>query len=94
MVSQSSYATNFKALEPAGCGVHVYPDSPNSFYIHAKAVVADFDLSTQNVYMGSINYSNASMIMNRELGLYIADPAIVRAINTTITNDYAGGSPF
>ena len=94
MVSQSKYATNFKALENAGCGVHVYPDTTNGFYIHAKAVVADFGLSTQNVYMGSINYSNASMTMNRELGLTIADPASVQAINTTITNDYAGGSPF
>ncbi len=68
MVSQSSYATNFKALEAAGCGVHVYPDTQTGFYIHAKAVIADFGLSTQSVYMGSINYSLASMNNNRELG--------------------------
>lgn len=94
MVSQSKYGTNFKALETAGCGVHVYPDTTNGFYIHAKAVVADFGLSTQNAYMGSINYSNASMTANRELGLTIADPASVQAINTTIANDYAGGSAY
>jgi cardiolipin synthase len=94
MVSQSSYATNFKALEAAGCGVHVYPDTQTGFYIHAKAVVADYGLSTQNVYMGSINYSIASMTENRELGVYIADPASTLALFNTITNDYAGGTPY
>ena len=94
MVSQSSYATNFRALEAAGCGVHVYPDTQTGFYIHAKAVVADYGLSTQSVYMGSINYSNASMTENRELGVYIADPASVQFLNATMVSDYAGGSPY
>ncbi len=94
MVNQSSYATNFKALENAGCGVHVYPDTSTGFYIHAKAVVADYSLPTQSVYMGSINYSNASMTQNRELGLYIADPASVQSLYTTITADYAGGTAY
>lgn len=94
MVSQSSYGTNFKALENAGCGVHVYPDTTTGFYIHAKAVVADYGLATQNVYMGSINYSTASMNNNRELGMYITDAASVQALYTTMTADYAGGSPY
>jgi len=33
----SSYATNFKALEAAGCGVRTYPDTTTGLYIHAKA---------------------------------------------------------
>jgi cardiolipin synthase len=94
MVSQPNYATNFKALEAAGCGVHVYPNTANGFYIHAKAVVADYGLSTQNVYMGSINYSIPSMTENRELGLHITDAASVQAIHDAITKDYAGGSPY
>jgi phosphatidylserine/phosphatidylglycerophosphate/cardiolipin synthase-like enzyme len=94
MVSQSSYSTEFKALEAAGCGVHVYPDTQTGFYIHAKAVVADYDLPTQSVYMGSINYSTASMTENRELGVYISDPASVQALYATMTSDYAGGSPY
>ena len=94
MVSQSSYATNFKALEAAGCGVHVYPDTTNGFYIHAKAVVADYGLATQNVYMGSINYSNASMTENRELGVYITDAASVQSLYNTISADYAGGTAY
>ena len=90
MVSQSSYATNFKALEAAGCGVNVYPNTQTGFYIHAKAVVADYGLSTQAVYMGSINYSLASMNNNRELGVYITDPASVALLYTTMTAGLCG----
>jgi phosphatidylserine/phosphatidylglycerophosphate/cardiolipin synthase-like enzyme len=90
----SSYATNLKALEAAGCGVHNYPDTTTGLYIHAKAVVADFGLSTQSVYMGSINYSIASMTENRELGAYIVDPASIQVLYNTLTSDYAGAAPF
>ncbi len=94
MVTSSSYATNFKALEAAGCGVHVYQNTATGFYVHAKAVVADYGLGTQSVYMGSINYSNASMTQNRELGLSITDVASVQTLYTTIASDYAGGSAY
>jgi phosphatidylserine/phosphatidylglycerophosphate/cardiolipin synthase-like enzyme len=57
-------------------------------------VVADFGLPTQHVYMGSINYSNASMNQNRELGAYITDPPSVQSLNATITSDFAGTSPY
>jgi phosphatidylserine/phosphatidylglycerophosphate/cardiolipin synthase-like enzyme len=90
----SSYATNFKALEAAGCGVKTYPDTTTGLYIHAKALVADYGLSTQSVYMGSINYSIASMTQNRELGLYITDTPSISAIYTTMVADYAGATTF
>jgi hypothetical protein len=94
MVNQSSYESNFKALEAAGCGVHVYPDTATGFYIHATAVVADYGQATQSVYMGSINYSIASMTENRELGLYISDAASVQLLYTTMTADYTGGTAY
>jgi phosphatidylserine/phosphatidylglycerophosphate/cardiolipin synthase-like enzyme len=92
----SSYSTEFKALEAAGCGVKTFADTSTGLYIHAKAVVADFGLSTQSVYMGSINYSTASMTENRELGIYIADPNIIQILNNTLTTDYANplANPF
>ena len=92
----SSYSTEFKALEAAGCGVKTFADTQTGLYIHAKAVVADFGLGTQSVYMGSINYSTASMTENRELGIYIADPNIVSILNNTLTTDYANplATPF
>ena len=94
MVANSSYNTNFTGLKAAGCGVNLYPNTTNGFYVHAKAVVADYGLSTQAVYMGSINYSNASMTENRELGIYITDPASVQMLYTTMSADYAGGTPY
>ncbi|WP_176441874.1 choice-of-anchor D domain-containing protein [Granulicella rosea] len=94
MTDTGSYHANFSALEAAGCGVHTYPDNATALYIHAKALVADYGLSTQNVYMGSINFSTASMTENRELGLYITDPASVQALYTAMTSDYAGASPY
>jgi hypothetical protein len=94
MVDQSSYESNFKALEAQGCLVHVYPDTTNGFYIHAKAVVADYGLSTQSVYMGSINYSGASMNNNRELGMYITDTASVVSLYTIMAQDFAGGTEY
>ena len=44
--------------------------------------------------MGSINYSNPSITENRELGLHIADPAVIRSLQATMAADYAGGSPL
>jgi hypothetical protein len=93
MEYSSDYVTNFNSLKAAGCKLSTY-NNPNGFYIHAKAVVADYGLPTQNVYMGSINYSTASMTENRELGVYIADPASVQLLNATMASDYAGGSPY
>ena len=90
----NEYGSEFSALQAAGCGVNVYPDTETGFYVHAKAVVADYGLPTQSVYMGSINYSNASMTENRELGVYISDPASVQSLNATMASDYAGGSPY
>jgi hypothetical protein len=93
MEYSSDYVSNFNSLKAAGCKLSTY-NNPNGFYIHAKAVVADYGLPTQSVYMGSINYSTASMTENRELGVYISDPASVQFLNATMASDYAGGSPY
>ena len=90
----SPYVSNWLALEVAGCGLHVYADTTTGKYIHANAVVADYGLSTQNAYVGSIKYSDASMLDSRELGLYVTDPAAVALLNTTMSSDYAGGVVF
>ena len=62
-----------------------YYSSSTGFYVHAKAVVADQGLATEAVYVGSINYSNASLTQNRELGVYILNnPAVSNPIAATI----------
>ena len=87
----SSYTAQFNQLTAAGCKVYLYVGTGSLFYIHAKSVVADYGLGTQNAYMGSINYSSASMKNNRELGMYVSDPVSVQLLYNTITTDFAGG---
>jgi hypothetical protein len=94
MVNNTDYAPGFTAITQAGCSLHTYPNTTTGFYIHAKAVVADYGLSTQNAYMGSINYSNASMNSNRELGMFVTDAATITSIHDTMLADYNGGTPY
>ena len=94
MVNNTDYAAGFTAITQAGCSIHTYPNTTTGFYIHAKAVVADYGLPTQNAYMGSINYSNASMNSNRELGMYVTDAATITSIHDTMLADYNGGTPY
>jgi phosphatidylserine/phosphatidylglycerophosphate/cardiolipin synthase-like enzyme len=93
LTTSTSDETNYKALEKAGCGVHTYV-STASLYIHAKVLVADLGLATQKVYMGSINFSTASLTKNRELGMYVTDATAVQTLATTLSQDYAGAATF
>jgi len=72
----NSYTSDYATIKAAGASVYYYSSS-TGFYVHAKSVVADQGLSTEAVYMGSINYSNASLTANRELGVYILNNATV-----------------
>ncbi|GHK02357.1 hypothetical protein SY2F82_41540 [Streptomyces sp. Y2F8-2] len=92
----SSYSSQVSAIKAAGGTVVGYSD-PNGFYIHAKAMVADYGLSTQKVEAGSMNISSNSLNNNRELGLIltgtgVAEP-VATTIETTFNSDYAGGTP-
>ena len=77
----SDYNSEYTTIKSAGASVYYYSSS-TGFYVHAKSVVADQGLSTEAVYMGSINYSTASLTENRELGVYITG-------NTTVSNPIA-----
>ncbi|MGW1744367.1 phospholipase D-like domain-containing protein [Streptomyces sp. NPDC002092] len=57
-------------IKAAGATVVGYSD-PNGFYIHAKAMVADYGLSSQEVEAGSMNISGNSLSSNRELGIIL-----------------------
>ncbi len=83
-----NYHPNYATLEAAGCGVHIGADDDDTLYIHAKALVADTGTPAAIGYVGSINFTNASMNGNRELGLYVHDPNLLSQIGTSITGDY------
>ncbi|WEO96066.1 phospholipase D-like domain-containing protein [Streptomyces sp. FXJ1.172] len=91
----SSYSSEVSAVKAAGGTVVGYSD-PNGFYIHAKAMVADYGLTTQEVEAGSMNISSNSLSNNRELGIIltgtgVAQP-VTQTIETTFNSDYAGGT--
>ncbi|WP_043664613.1 phospholipase D-like domain-containing protein [Streptomyces xylophagus] len=91
----SSYSTQVSAIKAAGGTVVGYSD-PNGFYIHAKAMVADYGLSTQEVEAGSMNISSNSLSNNRELGIILTGTGVAQSVATTIEttfkSDYAGGT--
>ncbi|MCL2732249.1 MAG: phospholipase D-like domain-containing protein [Actinomycetia bacterium] len=91
----SSYASQVSAIKAAGGKVVGYSD-PNGFYIHAKAMVADYGLATQQVEAGSMNISSNSLSNNRELGLILTGTGVAQSVATTVettfNSDFAGGT--
>jgi cardiolipin synthase A/B len=91
----NEYAKEFNALIAAGVQVRTYKDSTKILYIHAKVTIADFGISgNQRVFVGSENYSVPSLTENRELGLITTDSSILTALNTTLTSDFTGATPW
>ena len=61
-----------------------YRDTESALYIHAKAIVSD----GRTAFVGSENFSVASLEYNRELGLITTDPTIVSGVARVLANDY------
>jgi phosphatidylserine/phosphatidylglycerophosphate/cardiolipin synthase-like enzyme len=57
-------------------------------YIHAKAIVVDGRVA----YVGSENFTEASLDDNRELGVLFDAPSEVRRVDTTILADFGLGA--
>jgi phosphatidylserine/phosphatidylglycerophosphate/cardiolipin synthase-like enzyme len=62
-------------------------------YIHAKVIVVDAGTASEKAFVGSENFSTASMGYNRELGIVTNDPVIVNALAKTLGQDYDGAAP-
>lgn len=67
----------------------VYMEYVSAPYAHAKVIVADGRLA----FVGSENFSPASLDENREVGLLLADPAALATITTTFDRDWMVGQP-
>lgn len=90
MTRDSEWASHFDALNAAGVAVRTYADSDSVLYIHAKAIVVD----GHQAFVGSENFSDASLDENRELGLITSAPAVVSAVASTEATDWAGATPW
>jgi cardiolipin synthase A/B len=94
MTAESESDSAFRALVRAGVHVRVFADSDNVLYIHAKAVVADAGRKDQQVFVGSENFSTASLDYNRELGIRTTNAAVISGISATLAGDYNAAKSF
>ncbi|MGH3210545.1 MAG: phospholipase D-like domain-containing protein [Trebonia sp.] len=94
MTAESDWDSAFSALVKAGAHVRTYKDSTKVLYIHAKAVVADAGRSDEQMFVGSENFSSASLRRNRELGIRTTNKPVISAVGAVLAADYAGGTPF
>ncbi|HEY8023321.1 MAG TPA: phospholipase D-like domain-containing protein [Burkholderiaceae bacterium] len=93
MTANSSYKSALDTLKAAGVKIATYAASA-SLYIHAKVIVADFGATGAIAFMGSENFSDTSLNHNRELGLTLTDGSILSTLNTTLSGDFKGGTPY
>jgi hypothetical protein len=87
----SSYTSELNEVTAAGGKVTGYSSS-TGFYIHAKAIVADYGTSTAKVFVGSENFSDNSLNDNRELGLITTDSGVLSGVESTFNGDFSGTS--
>ena len=73
MTSDSEWDSAFSKLESAGVHVVLYPDTASALYIHAKVI----DVDSAKAFVGSENFSTASLDYNRELGLITSSTAVL-----------------
>jgi cardiolipin synthase len=88
----NDYESEFETLTKAGVKVYTYKDSGSILYIHAKAMSLDYGYSDENAYLGSINFSTASMTENRELGQTTQNSTVLLSLYNTLVSDYEGGT--
>ena len=93
MTEDSEWATAFDALAAAGAHVRTYAESA-PLYIHAKAIVADPGGAGARAFVGSQNFSIASLVYNRELGVETSSGAVVAPLAGALAADFAGARPW
>ena len=69
-----------------------YYSSSTGFYIHGKVIEADYGTAHARMFIGSENFSRASLDDNRELGLIISDHAALAAMASTFAADFRSGT--
>ncbi len=73
-----SYTSTLQTFMADGAKVATY-SSKTGYYIHAKAILADYGTVAAKLFLGSENCSAPSLTENRELGLIFTDAACMAA---------------
>ena len=87
MTSDSEWDSAFSQLESAGVHVVLYPDTASALYIHAKVI----DVDGTQAFVGSENFSIASLEYNRELGVITSSATVLTPLNRTLLGDTTNG---
>lgn len=93
MTADSDYDSELNELQEYGAQIVTYAEDA-SLYIHAKTILVDYGYSDQVAFIGSQNFSNASLTENRELGLTTTLSSTLSSLNSTLQSDFAGGTPY
>ena len=86
MTADTEWDSAFSQLESDGVHVVLYPDTPTALYIHAKVI----DVDGATAFVGSENFSTASLDYNRELGLITSVGQRSRAVERRSFRRYLG----
>jgi phosphatidylserine/phosphatidylglycerophosphate/cardiolipin synthase-like enzyme len=86
-----SYTAVLQTLKADGAKIATY-SSKTGYYIHAKAILADYNTPQAALFLGSENFSTASLDNNRELGLIFSDPTCMTGVYNAITADFNNGN--
>jgi cardiolipin synthase A/B len=87
MTADSEWDAAFSQLESDGVHVVLYPDTASALYIHAKVI----DVDGTKAFIGSENFSTASLDYNRELGLVTSAAGVLGPLNSTLSSDTSNG---
>ena len=87
MTADAEWDAALAQLASAGVHVVLYPDTSSALYIHAKVI----DVDSAKAFIGSENFSTASLDDNRELGLITASPSVLAPLNATLSDDISNG---
>src|SRR5580693_4910049 len=85
----SDYTSELNEITAAG-GKYTGYSSSTGFYIHGKAIIADYGYSTAKAFAGSENLTANSLNDNRELGLITTDSGVISGLETTFDGDFSG----
>lgn len=95
MTDAAEWKWNFAELATAGVHVRTYADDASApLYIHAKMIVADAGRASARAFVGSENFSAASLGRNRELGIVTDDKDIITPLINTFITDWHGAPSF
>jgi phosphatidylserine/phosphatidylglycerophosphate/cardiolipin synthase-like enzyme len=89
MTADTEWNAAFAELESDGVHVVAYPDTPSALYIHAKVI----DVDSARAFVGSENFSTASLDYDRELGIITSSAGVLGPLNNALAIDISNGQP-